>query len=393
MRLWTRSTIRTRLTVLYAGAFFVAGATLVALMYFYLEQSLDHSPGDTVLGAARTFLGERGTGNHPLIDGAVTAIAQQADQQRHDTLRTMLIFSLASLGGVGIAAGVFGWLLAGRALQPLQEVTGTARRIADHNMHERISLAGPDDEIKELADTFDAMLERLDRAFDGHHRFVADASHELRTPLAINRTLIEVALEDPAVPDSTRRLGETLLAVNHRHERLIDGLLVLASSEQSIERHTPADLSVITDRVLAGAEGRARQTGVRLSSKLAPAPVIGDPALLERLVGNLLDNALRYNVVDGGWVHVTVTSAGGSARMTVQNSGPVVPPGDVEGLFERFRRLGGDGHHDGSQSTGGGSGLGLSIVRSVATAHGGTVRASAHPQGGLTVEVTLATVA
>jgi signal transduction histidine kinase len=391
MRLWTRSTIRARLTVLYAGAFFVAGATLVALMYFYLEQSLDHSPGDTVVTAARTFLGERGTGSHPLIDSAVTAIAQQADQQRDDTLRTMLIFSLASLGGIGIAAGVFGWLLAGRALQPLHAVTATARRIADHNLHERISLAGPDDEIKELADTFDAMLERLDRAFDGHQRFVADASHELRTPLAINRTLIEVALEDPAVPDSTRRLGETLLAVNHRHERLIDGLLVLASSEQSVEKHSRADLSVITDRVLASADGRARQAGVRLSSKLAPAPVTGDTALLDRLVGNLVDNALRYNVVEGGWVHVTVAGGGGSARLTVQNSGPVVPPDEVNGLFERFRRLERDEHHNGSQSIVGGAGLGLSIVRSVAAAHSGNVRASAHPRGGLTVEVTLAT--
>ncbi|CAN5523080.1 HAMP domain-containing sensor histidine kinase [soil metagenome] len=391
MRRWARSTIRTRLTVLYAGAFFVAGATLVALMYFYLEQSLDHNPRDTVLGAAQTFLGDRSTGNHPLIDSAVTAIAQQADQQRQDTLRTMLIFSLASLGGVGIAAGVFGWLLAGRALQPLHDMTGTARRIADHNLHERISLAGPDDEIKELADTFDAMLERLDRAFDGHQRFVADASHELRTPLAINRTLIEVALEDPAVPDSTRRLGETLLAVNHRHERLIDGLLVLASSEQSIEKYSRADLSVIADRVLAGADSRARQTGVRLSSKLAPSPVIGDTALLERLLGNLLDNGLRYNIVEGGWVHVMVAANGGSARLTVQNSGPVVPPDEVDGLFERFRRLGRDAHHDGPQSTTGGAGLGLSIVRSVVTAHGGTVRASAHPQGGLTVEVTLPT--
>jgi signal transduction histidine kinase len=236
------------------------------------------------------------------------------------------------------------------------------------------------------------MLERLDRAFDGHHRFVANASHELRTPLAINRTLIEVALEDPAVPDSTRQLGETLLAVNHRHERLIDGLLVLASSEQSVDKHTPADLSVIADRVLASAEGRAKQAGVRLSSKLAPALVIGDTALLDRLVGNLVDNALRYNIVEGGWVHVTVTGDGRSARMTVQNTGPVVPPDEVDGLFERFRRLGRDEQHDGPHSAIGGAGLGLSIVRSVVTAHGGKVRASAHPQGGLTVEVTLATV-
>ncbi|CAN5661230.1 HAMP domain-containing sensor histidine kinase [soil metagenome] len=390
MKLWARSTIRTRLTILYAGAFFVAGACLVALMYFYLEQSLEYSPGDTALAAAQNFLDDRGAGSHSLIDNAVTAIAEQADQQRHDTLRTMLIFSLASLSGIGIAAGVLGWLLAGRALQPLHEVTATARRIADHNLHERISLAGPNDEIKDLADTFDAMLERLDRAFDGHHRFVANASHELRTPLAINRTLIEVALDDPAVPDSTRQLGETLLAVNHRHERLIDGLLVLASSEQLIDMHTRADLSAIASRVLASAEDRARRSGVRLSSHLAIAPVIGDTALLERLVGNLVDNALRYNLTDSGWVHVMVTGDTKSARMTVENTGPVVPPDEVDGLFERFRRLARDEHVNAQQSSMGGAGLGLSIVRSVATAHGGRVRATAHPQGGLTVEVTLA---
>ncbi len=389
MTLWTRSTIRTRLTVLYASAFFVAGAILVALMYFYLEQSLDHSPEGTALAAARSFLEVRGTGSHPLIDSAVTALAQRADQQRHETLRTMLVFSLASLGGIGMAAGVFGWLLAGRVLQPLHEMTATARRIADHNLHERISLTGPSDEIKELADTFDAMLERLDLAFDGHHRFVANASHELRTPLAINRTLIEVALEDPTVSDSTRQLGETLLAVNRRHARLIDGLLVLASSEQSIDKHTRTDLSVIANRVLTSAEDRAREAGVRLSSRLASAPVTGDTVLLERLLGNLVDNALRYNISEGGWVHVMVTGDVRMAKMTVQNTGPVVPPAEVDGLFERFRRLPGDEHLKDQHSSIGGAGLGLSIVRSVANAHGGRVRASAHPQGGLTVEVTL----
>ncbi len=391
MNLWARSTIRTRLTVLYAGAFFVAGAALVALMYFYLDQSLNHSPGDTALSAARNFLNERGDDRYPLIDNVVDAMVQQAEQQRRDTLRTMLTFSLASLGGIGLIAGVFGWLLAGRVLDPLHEVTETARRIADHNLHERISLTGPSDEIKELADTFDAMLERLDRAFDGQHRFVANASHELRTPLAINRTLIEVALEDPAVPESTRKLGETLLAVNHRHDRLIDGLLVLASSEQSTEKHTRADLAEIAARVLSSTEARARIAGVRVSSQLTSAAVIGDTALLERLVGNLVDNALRYNISGGGWVHVTVTGDARSARLTVENTGPVVPPGEVDGLFERFRRLTNDENLNGQQSTIGGAGLGLSIVRSVATAHGGRVRATAHPQGGLTVEVIFVT--
>jgi signal transduction histidine kinase len=231
-----RSTIRMRLTALYAAAFFLAGAVLIALMYFYLAQSLHNRPA-AAQGVVQQFLNERGVRNRPVIDNLFTAIAAQAERERQETLQGMLVWSLVSLGAVGVAAGAFGWLLAGRALQPLQNVTATARRVAERNLHERIALDGPHDEIKELADTFDAMLERLDRAFDGQHRFVANASHELRTPLAINRTLIEVALDDPAVSDATRTLGETLLEVNRRNERLMDGLLVLAKGEQRLDTY------------------------------------------------------------------------------------------------------------------------------------------------------------
>lgn len=379
-------TIRLRLTVLYATAFFLGGAVLIALTYFYLDQSLERRPGANAQALVQQFLGDRGLRERPIADRLFSAIAAQAEQQRRDTLQGMLIWSIVSLGAVGVAACGFGWLLAGRALQPLQNITATARRVAGRSLHERIALEGPDDEIKGLADTFDAMLERLDRAFDSQRRFVANASHELRTPLTINRTLIEVALDDPEVPESTRRLGATLLGVNHRHEQLIDGLLVLASSQQ-LARRDRVDLAEVAWAAVSAAESAARQAGVEVTTRFVPSNVAGDPDLLERLAGNLIDNAIRYNRGDGGWVIVTVSSENRNAWLSVENSGPVIPESAVDAIFEPFRRLRfGDRSTDVRDSPGGhGAGLGLSIVRSIATAHHGDVRAVARPGGGLTV--------
>lgn len=391
MTIFGRSTIRLRLTLLYAGAFFLAGAVLIALTYFFLDQSLVRRPGTGAQALVKQFMAERGLRDRPVGDRLFSAIVAQAEQERRETLRGMLIWSLVSLGAVGVAAGGFGWLLAGRALQPLQHITATARRVADRSLHERIALDGPDDEIKDLADTFDAMLERLDRAFDVQRRFVANASHELRTPLTINRTLIEVALDDPEAPESTRRLGATLLEVNRRHERLIDGLLVLAGSEQQLAQRTRVDLVEVARRALTVADGAARRARIRIGTETSPAYVAGDPILLERLAQNLVDNAIRYNLADRGWVNVTVAAAAGSAWLTVENAGPVVPSWAVEGLFEPFRRLAPhDRIVDPGDTTGRRSaGLGLSIVRSIAAAHGGDVRAVARPEGGLTIAVTL----
>jgi signal transduction histidine kinase len=385
-----RSTIRLRLTALYAGAFFLAGAILIALMYFYLAQSLHNRPAGAQ-GIVQQFLNARGVRNRPVVDSLFGAIAAQADRERQDTLRGMLVWSLVSLGAVGVAAGGFGWLLAGRALQPLQNVTATARRVAERSLHERIALDGPHDEIKELADTFDAMLERLDRAFDGQRRFVANASHELRTPLAINRTLIEVALDDPDVPVATRNLGETLLEVNRRNERLIDGLLVLAKGEQRLDTYVRVDLADIAHRAITMAAPAARETGVRIDSDLVHAYVVGDPALLEQLAQNLVDNAIRYNIPGRGWVHVRVSGDARYSRLSVVNTGPVVASVEVDGLFQPFRRLPSSERitENGRAASSRGAGLGLSIVRSVATAHGGDVRAEARPDGGLVVTVTL----
>ncbi|MCF6390604.1 ATP-binding protein [Mycobacterium sp. MBM] len=376
--------IRTRLTVLYAGALFLAGALLIGLIYVYLEQSLDQRPGAALQTAIREFAAQRGGArSFPRLDNLLTLVTNQAEAQRQALMHGMLRWSITALVVVSVLACGAGWLLAGRALHPLQEVTATARRVAGRSLHERIALEGPDDEIKELADTFDAMLERLDRTFDSQRRFVANASHELRTPLTINRTLIEVALDDPDTPEATRQLGETLLAVNQRQERLIDGLLVLAAGDQELPMTERADLAEVARRALVTAEEAARKAGVDMRISLSSCTVHGDPALLERLTGNLVDNAIRYNRAERGWVRTAVEARDGFALLTVENSGPVLAPTEVDGLFEPFRRL------SRTATSTGGTGLGLSIVRSVSNAHGGRARAWARPDGGLLVEVTL----
>jgi signal transduction histidine kinase len=230
------------------------------------------------------------------------------------------------------------------------------------------------------------MLERLDRAFDSQRRFVANASHELRTPLTINRTLIEVALDNPQASESLRQLGANLLAVNQRHERLIDGLLTLASSQQRLTDPIPVDLADIIRRIATESRGAAQQAGVEIRTALASAPVAGDPALLERLVQNLIDNAIRYNLAEHRWVAVTSGLDDATAQLTVENPGPPVPAYELQSLFEPFRRLA-TTERRAAVSGNHGAGLGLSIVRSVAHAHGGDVHAVARRDGGLTIHV------
>jgi signal transduction histidine kinase len=369
-----RRTIRVRLTLLYAGAFFLAGAALILFTYLYLRQSLDHQLTtriDNTEKVTSEFLREGAT--HTRLSELHEVFRAEFQRDRDATLHTMLVWSLVALAVVGGIAAAHGWILAGRVLRPLQQITATARRVADSSLHERIALKGPDDEIKDLADTFDGMLERLDRSFGSQRRFVANASHELRTPLTINRTLIQVALDAPNAPEPTRKLGVALLEVNQRHERLIDGLLVLASSDRHLTELVPVDLADVTRSALP------HDTGVTLRTTLSPAPVLGDPVLLERLAHNLIDNSIRYNT-DHGWVTVTTGVADSHAYLIVENTGPIVPGDEVDSLFEPFRRLP-------SVSSGRGAGLGLSIVDSVARAHDGDVRAHARRDGGLAVHV------
>jgi signal transduction histidine kinase len=301
-----------------------------------------------------------------------------------DALATFLRTMLLVLGLMAVLSLGLGWLVAGRVLRPLQRITATAKRLSERTLDERIALQGPDDELKELADTFDRMLSRLDTAFDSQRRFAANASHELRTPLAISRTELELALEDPdASSAELRGMAGRVLDATERSEALIEGLLTLARSEQAPRVWEPADLAGVAAEALEHTQHEDAAAGLRVLSGLRPAPVEGDPALLGRMVANLVENAVRHNQ-PGGWLEVTTGVSDGRAFVQVANGGPIIPADQAESLFEPFRRL--DGR---VASTTRGAGLGLSIVRSVARAHGGDAHAGALPGGGLEVTVRL----
>ncbi|OCI30630.1 sensor histidine kinase [Oerskovia enterophila] len=416
-----RPTLRARLTAVYAAAFVVAGAVLIAVLYVLLAAAIDRQPLDSV-GIAVGAVQATDPGLYATLDASTSAalvsgeaipfspvedltptatysdtagtltdlrdVVQLNNQEARDqTLRTVLTWSVVALLGIGVLAVGFGWVMSSRVLAPLHRITATARRVADTNLHERIAHSGPDDELKDLADTFDAMLERLDRSFDGQRRFVANASHELRTPLTISRTVLEVALDDPETHQDTRHLGATLLAVNARQERLIEGLLTLAAADRAPIVTETVDLAEVAAQAVATAGVSARDAGVDLRLDTAPTPLLGDAVLLERLVQNLVDNAVRYNEPGGRVAVATRPGPGGTVEVAVSNTGPVVPSYEVEALFEPFRRLGRDGAVADRRGgyVRGGVGLGLSIVRSVAAAHDGEVTAEPREGGGLTV--------
>lgn len=402
-----RITLRARLTMIYGGLFFAGGVVLLGVTYALLTQQLDRS-GQRMVSESRADggtpsaapTGEPHSERTLISAGGGTPPADFDDLENwmgveRDRLRDVATDSLLTQGGVallavgGVAAG-FGWLIAGRVLAPLHRVTDTAHRIAsspaaDRGLHERIALRGPDDEVKDLADTFDTMVERLDRSFDGQRRFVANASHELRTPLTLGRALVEVAMHRKTASEDVRQLGENLLEINTRHERLITGLLLLARSENEIAERLPVDLADVVTHVTDQITGEAEGAGVTVREKAEEALVLGDALLLERLVHNLVENGIRHNTGDGGWVEVVSrTNDEGRVEVEVTNSGPAVPPYELPALFEPFRRLGVD-----RVVTFKGAGLGLSIVRSIARAHGGEALARPRENGGLTVTVTL----
>lgn len=383
-----RLTIRARLTLVYGGLFLLAGVVLLGVTYVLVEQQMPGTFGVSLTGVKQAAPSPQPSRLATTIDPEeIRLLARKIQNEaRENALETLLTQGGIALAVVSATAVAFGWLIAGRALQPLHQITGTARRIAGagvagHGLHERIDLDGPRDEVKELADTFDLMLERLDQSFDGQRRFVANASHELRTPLALNRSLLELAVTRPGAPAELRQMGETLLAVNERHERLIDGLLTLADSEQQVVDRTPIDLAEVVAHV---ADKVAAKPDLRVRRQLAAAPTAGDPVLLERLTQNLLENAVRHNVQTDGAVWIDTGTVDGWATLVVANTGPVVPGYEIETMFQPFRRLRQE-RVDGGR----GFGLGLSIVRAVAGAHGGSVRAEPRDGGGLVVTVLL----
>jgi signal transduction histidine kinase len=296
----------------------------------------------------------------------------------------LLIASVISLLVIVVAAVAIGWLLAGRVLRPLRTITAAARRISASSLHERLALRGPDDELKELADTLDNLFARLEASFDAQRRFAANASHELRTPLTRERTLLQVTRADPGSTTGTwQAVSQELLASNAEQERLIEALLTLASSDAGPGEREPVDLAAIASAALAAARPGIGRLGLNVQADIQPAVLDGDPLLVQQLVTNLIDNAVRHNV-PGGEIQVgTATSLTGAATLSVSSSGPVIPAAEVDRLFQPFQRLGPrparrDGH---------GHGLGLSIVRAIAAAHGAAIGARAAPGGGLAVDV------
>lgn len=386
---WLRPTIRIKLTLLFGGMFLTAGVVLLTIIYLVAAQALNEGyalPFELNSDAAMTITSDVCTN----ISGRVTSeefkswTEQCADTQRAIALDQLLRRSLLALLGMTVAAFAVGYVMAGRVLAPLGRITRTARRVAGSDLHRRIELDGPDDELKELADTFDEMLDRLDRAFTAQQRFVANASHELRTPLAINRTLLEVQLSDPEATSELVQLGKTLLATNERSEQLVEGLLLLARSENELVDRKPVDLSEVATHAIEQVRGEAQAQGLELRGVRPPVYVEGNGVLLERVALNLVQNAVRYNVGHGGWVRVDTEARPGQAQLMVENTGPVVPAYGIDNMFEPFRRL--RTERTGSDK---GVGLGLSIVRSVARAHGGHVVAEPREDGGLVMRVVI----
>jgi signal transduction histidine kinase len=376
LRLGMRRRFRAYLTVVYGGLFLASGTGLLGLTYWLADTRFP-------VTGRRSGTGHGSPGTLPSQQRAAALAAKaQSVAERAAALHSLLVMSGIALAVMTVISVGLGWLVAGRMLRPLRMITTAARRISASNLHERLAMTGPDDELKELSDTFDGLLGRLERAFGAQRQFVANASHELRTPLARQRALIEVALDDAdRTVDSLERACARVLLAGEQQERLIDALLTLAQSQRGLKLREPVDLSAVVGDVLQTREPEARGRGLQVTTRLAAATALGDARLAERLAVNLVTNAIVHNLPDG-WIEISTGMSGGSALLSVANTGPVIPPAEVKRLFEPFQRLGDDrigGHH--------GVGLGLSIVKAIAGAHDAQLSAHALPGGGLDIQV------
>jgi signal transduction histidine kinase len=374
-----RPTLRIRMALLYGGLVLLVGVSLLFTSMVLLDRSIARLP----------FFNTRGDVSITDSTGASQSVnpAQLGAQARHDSRDYLLHTGLIYFGIIVIIGASGGYLLARQALRPIARVTRTARQLSTETLDQRIGLGGPDDELRELADTFDEMLARLDAAFDGQRLFVANASHELRTPLSVIRTEIDVTLSDPAASsEELRRMGQVALAATERAQRLVGSLLTLARLQSGgrgdLEVREPVDLATLVPAVLDSVETEAKDRSISVEIETSPARTLGDPRLLERLSGNLVENAVRHNVT-GGWLRVTCGAADGRVWLHVANGGQVISPSDVDLLFEPFRRGGK------VRTATRGSGLGLSIVRLIVEAHHGRLQAAAPPFGGLAVRIEL----
>ncbi|MFI7133878.1 sensor histidine kinase [Nonomuraea sp. NPDC050153] len=356
-----RRSLQTRLALAYAAAIYAAGVFVVVFVSVPLASIQVATPKDHPSSSAITGTGP-GISLPQLLTGSAVAL--------------VLLIPVAL---------ALGWYVAGRFLHPLRAITATAKIISAGDLHRRLDLGEPTDELTELGHTLDDLFARLQASFDAQRHFVANASHELRTPLAGLRTLLEVALADPdADTDTLRAVCQEALALGEHQERLVQALLALATSERGVTRWDPLDLAHVVEEVLASRRDQAAQKGIDLAERLAPAVTAGDPRLIESLVANLIDNAICHNHADGH-VQVTTRTSGTQVALTVTNSGPVIPDNQIQRLFHPFQRLAPDRH--GRRD---GYGLGLAIVNAVTQAHHATLTTSARPEGGLSITVRFA---
>lgn len=378
------ATIRLRLTGLYGVLFLLAGAVLLGVTYLLVA----NATGDLVLfrGTPRQLEGPGGADfyrNVAQLPAGAQQLQAQAARQHAAELHQLLIQSGIALAIMAAISIALGWVVAGRVLRPLRTMTMATRRISKDNLHQRLAIGGPPDELRDLADTIDGLLERLEGAFGAQRRFVANAAHELRTPLTLLHALLDETLSDPsATIDSFRATSRRLLAAGQEQERLLESLLTLASSERGLDHLEHFDLAAVTDTALLSLSREAEHSGVQISSSIASAPTTGDAALAESLVTNVIENAIRHNI-SGGRVDIATGTESGRAFLHVANTGSVIPTTDVARLFEPFQRLAigratqRDGHH----------GLGLSIVAAIAASHDATIITNAQPNGGLSIYI------
>ncbi|MBO3737562.1 HAMP domain-containing histidine kinase [Actinoplanes sp. NEAU-H7] len=380
-------TVRLRLTLLYGLLFLFSGALLLTITYALVAYnrgasslSVEKSADGREIVTAVVLGDIEPAANDdlpPELRQVVEAAQKQVRMEKSEIMRLLVVQSCVALGVMSVVSIGLGWVVAGRLLRPLQTMTGAIQRISAHNVHERLDVPGPRDELKNLADTVDGLLGRLESALDSHRRFVANAAHELRTPLTLEHALLEEAVIDPdATAEDFRERFRELMTVSEQQARLLESLLVLATSERGLDRREGIDLAGPAGDV---ARAYARRHGFTVETDLRPARITGDPVLVERLLANLVDNAISYNVPDGR-VDVTTGTEDGRGFLKVTNTGPPVPPEMVDRLltpFQRLHRTADDGHH----------GLGLSIVAAIAAAHTADLSVRARPEGGFAVTI------
>ncbi len=384
-----RRTIRLRLAVLYGGLFFISGATVLALTYAGVSRT--HASYTRVVhGAAQPGGLEggppAGSPGGPEVSEALpgptgSRLVLDPNQRKAD-LKVLAFVSVIALAIMAVISTALGWWVAGRVLRPLRTITSAAKDISATNLHRRLALEGPEDEFKELGDTFDGLLARLEASFQSQRQFVANSSHELRTPLARLKTLAQVAIADPhASVESLRAAHERVLASEGQLEELIDALLSLASSERGVSRRDLVDLAAVTDEAIAARREEIERRGLECNTVLDGALVKGERQLIERLIANLLDNAIRHNAT-GGHIDIATATTAAGAVLSVENSGPTIAPAEIERLSRPFQRLGAE-----RTSRGDGHGLGLSIVGAIAQAHDAALVVVPRAEGGLRVRV------